>query len=98
MQMKMMPDTTAHVEMARKKDLLIASLEAQLAETKTMSQAPVASVKTMTPEEFMKMNVQVEKINAIKTRVSGDNSGDDNNIVLSDSTDNNLMDAMLEGQ
>jgi len=57
-----------------------------------------AAVKTMTPEEFMKMNVQVEKISAIKSRVSGDNSGDDNNIVLSDSTDNNLMDAMLEGQ
>lgn len=55
-------------------------------------------MKTMTPEEFMKMNVQVEKISAIKSRVSGDNSGDDNNIVLSDSTDNNLMDAMLEGQ
>ena len=42
------------------------------------------------------MNQQVEKINALTARVSSEDISDD--LVLSESVDDNLMDAMAEGQ
>ena len=79
--------------MLQEKDQKIAMLEAQISQA---GENTASAAKQMSPEEFMKMNQQVEKINAIKMRIS-DVSSNVEDVVLSTDADSNLMDAMEQG-